>query len=36
LQVELVNRCDDDRSVREYSLRCGGERAHETVRTATR
>jgi len=36
LQVELINRCDDDRSIREYSLRCGGERAHETVRTAAR
>jgi hypothetical protein len=36
LQVELVNRCDDDGSIREYSLRCGGERAHETVRTAER
>jgi len=36
LQVELINRCDDERGVREYSLRCGGERAHETVRTATR
>ncbi|MBW2224281.1 MAG: hypothetical protein JRF54_08700 [Deltaproteobacteria bacterium] len=36
LQVELVNRCDDDRGIREYSLRCGGKRAHETVRTAAR
>ena len=36
LQVELVNRCDDERGTREYNLRCGGERAHETVRTATR
>jgi len=36
LQVELINRCDDDRSIREYTLRCGGEHAHETVRTAAR
>ena len=36
LQVELVNHCDDERGVREYQLRCGAERAHETVRTATR
>lgn len=36
LQVELINRCSDERGVHEYSLRCGGERAHETVRTATR
>jgi len=36
LQVELVNHCEDDRGIREYSLRCGGERPHETVRTAAR
>jgi len=36
LQVELVNHCDDERGIREYSLRCGGERPHETVRTAAR
>ncbi len=36
LKVELVNRCDDDRGTHEYSLRCGGERSHETVRTAAR
>jgi hypothetical protein len=36
LQVELVNRCDDDRSTHAYNLRCGGERPHETVRTAAR
>lgn len=36
LAVELVNRCDDAPGIREYTLRCGGERAHETVRTAAR
>jgi hypothetical protein len=36
LEVELVNRCDDERGTRQYNLRCGGERAHETVRTAAR
>ena len=36
LEVELVNHCNDERGTREYNLRCGGERAHETVRTATR
>ena len=36
LSVELVNRCGDEREVREYTLRCGGERAHQTVRTAAR
>jgi len=36
LSVELVNRCDDESGVRAYTLRCGGERAHETVRTAAR
>jgi hypothetical protein len=36
LQVELVNRCDDGRGIREYKLRCGGERPHETTRTAAR
>ncbi len=36
LEVELINRCEDDRGIREYRLRCGGERSHETARTATR
>jgi hypothetical protein len=36
LEIELVNRCADDGEIREYSLRCGGERSHETVRTAAR
>ena len=36
VSAALVNRCDDERGVREYTLRCGGERAHETVRTAGR
>jgi hypothetical protein len=36
MEVELVNRCDDERGTVEYNLRCGGERAHETVRTAAR
>ena len=36
VSVALLNRCDDERGVREYTLRCGGERAHETVRTAGR
>ena len=36
LAVELVNRCDDARGIHAYSLRCGGGRPHETVRTATR
>ena len=36
MQVELVNHCDGERGTRAYNLRCGGERAHETVRTATR
>lgn len=35
-QVDLVNRCDDERATRSYSLRCGGEHAHETTRTAAR
>ncbi len=35
-RVELVNECDDAPSARTYSLRCGGERAHETTRTAAR
>ena len=34
--VELVNECDDQRGTRSYSLRCGGDRAHETTRTAAR
>lgn len=36
LEVELINRCDDDGGIREYRLRCGGERSHEIVRTAAR
>jgi len=36
VSVALLNRCDDERGVREYTLRCGGERAHETSRTAGR
>lgn len=36
VSVALRNRCDDERGVREYTLRCGGERAHETIRTAER
>ncbi len=36
VSVALRNRCDDERGVREYTLRCGGERAHETLRTAGR
>lgn len=36
LSVELVNRCDDERGVVEYTLRCGSERAHQKVRTAAR
>jgi hypothetical protein len=36
LQVELINRCDDERGTHEYNLRCGGERSHATARTATR
>jgi len=36
VSVALLNRCDDERGVREYTLRCGGERAHETTRTAGR
>jgi hypothetical protein len=35
-QVELSNRCAGEESTRTYSLRCGGERAHETTRTAAR
>jgi hypothetical protein len=35
-QVDLVNRCPDERGTKSYSLRCGGERAHETTRTAAR
>ena len=35
-QVDLVNECTDARGLRSYSLRCGGERAHETTRTAAR
>lgn len=34
-QVDLVNACPD-RGARSYTLRCGGERAHETTRTAAR
>jgi len=36
LQVELVNRCEDERGTVQYSLRCGSERAHATSRTARR
>lgn len=36
LEVELTNHCEDDRGIREYRLRCGGERSHETTRTAAR
>lgn len=36
LSVELTTRCDDEPDLREYTLRCGGERAHRTVRTAAR
>ena len=36
VSVALLNRCDDERGVREYTLRCGGGRAHETIRTAGR
>ena len=35
-QVGLQTRCADERSEREFSLRCGGERAHESTRTAAR
>ena len=35
-RVELINDCDDAPSPRTYSLRCGGERALETTRTAAR
>ena len=35
-KVELVSRCGDERDTRSFSLRCGGERAHETTRTASR
>lgn len=35
-RVELMSRCDDERDTRSFSLRCGGERAHETTRTAAR
>jgi hypothetical protein len=36
LEVELTNRCQDDHDIREYRLRCGGERSHETSKTAAR
>lgn len=36
IEVTLTNRCGDAGDVREYSLRCGGERTHETPRTAAR
>lgn len=36
LSVELVNRCDGERGVRAYTLRCGGGRAQQIVRTAAR
>mgnify|MGYP001163035884 FL=1 len=35
-RVELRTRCTDERSEREFSLRCGGGRAHESKRTAAR
>ena len=35
-RVDLVNRCNDERGTRSFSLRCGGERSHETTRTAAR
>ena len=35
-RVELTNACNDERHSRTYSLRCGGERAYETTRTAAR
>ena len=35
-QAALVTKCDDERGEREFSLRCGGERAYETTRTAAR
>ncbi len=36
LEVELTNRCGDERGVHEYRLRCGGERSYEATRTAAR
>lgn len=36
LEAELVSQCRGKDEVREYTLRCGGERSHETVRTAAR
>lgn len=36
VSVALLNRCDDERGVREYTLRCGGGRAQQTIRTAGR
>lgn len=36
LEVELRNDCNDADGVRAYKLRCGGERAYETRRTASR
>lgn len=35
-QVELLNRCDDERETRSYTLRCGAGRAYESTRTAAR
>ena len=35
-QAALFTKCDDERGEREFSLRCGGERAYETTRTAAR
>jgi hypothetical protein len=35
-EVELVNRCEDERATRSYTLRCGAGRAYETTRTAAR
>jgi len=36
LQVEVVNRCNDERGTVEYELRCGSERTRESSRTALR
>ncbi len=36
LEIALANRCHEEGEVREFTLRCGGERSYETVRTAAR
>lgn len=36
LEVTLTNACDDAEGVREYRLRCGADRAHVSLRTASR